>query len=174
MKKGKQKQKITADYGLGDMYKYYIDNLDSIEKNSDLNQPRRIYGSICRDFNESISNLIIFHAFTFKIPARMGELRCRKTKAKIKIDENGDVKNLPINFKATTDLWEKNPEAKEKKKKIYHTNDHTDGWVHQFYYNKFISDVVNQTAYRFIPSRTNKRVLAQGLKNPEIKINNYE
>lgn len=167
------RSKVTADYTLADSYKAYIDNL--ADKRSKYNVSRTVYTAICKEMNEAIFKLMVDDNFEFRLPSRMGIQRVKKWKPVPKFDEKGELitTNLPVDWKATMQLWKEDKECKEAKQLVFHTNTHTNGYKCKWYWSKKICNVANKTVYQFIPSRDMKRYLAKRVKEDK-SLNFYE
>jgi hypothetical protein len=172
--------KITADYTLKDAYKHFCISLvlhETIQGNTiDIQKRHNItctkYNSICKEFNQLLSDLIIYNAYEFKIPYRIGPIRIRKYKARLKIDpvtNKLQTNTLPVDYKATKLLWSEDEEARLNKKKVYILNTHTDGYRCTWFWSKKRCNIPNKSVYQFIPCRRNKRALAEALKLEEQK-----
>jgi hypothetical protein len=121
---------------------------------------KQIYSDICHEFNKRISDKIVRESYEFKIPFGLGYLRIKCIGSNIKIR---DGKLLPRksapNWAETKKLWyrlypDKTWEEIRKipnKKIIIHTNEHTDGKVMRFYWDKRLNNFTNKTAYCFMP-----------------------
>jgi len=154
---------IKVDYKRKDIYRYFVKN------NSSLKITSSQHGKILNMFNKEVSNLILTKAFEFLIPARLGGLRILKYKPSIKIREDGslDTSNLSVDWKKTNELWESDSSSKEQKKLIYFTNEHSEGYQYKWYFTNYRSNCINKSAYCFRPSRSNKRKLAELIKNKD-------
>jgi len=160
----KRPRKVKVDCGRVDMYKTYLKEHKEEDK---INSS--IYSKILNSFNKKISKKIMEESFEYIIPYRLGNLRIKKYKPSVKIDENGnlDYKGLSPNWKATKELWKKDKKAKKDKKIVFHTNDHSDGYNYKWHFSNYRSNCQNRSVYSFIPSRTNKRTLAELIKDEE-------
>lgn len=160
----KRVRKIKVDCGRMDMYRTYVKE-NKLEDKIDYS----LYSKILNLFNKKISKKVMEESFEYMLPYRLGNLRIKKYKPSRKIDENGnlDYKGLSPNWKATKELWKKDEEAKENKKIVFHTNDHSDGYNYKWHFSNYRSNCGNRTLYYFIPTRTNKRELAGLIKNEE-------
>ena len=165
------KEKSLTHYGLRDVFKFYKKNHTS-EKNITSAE----FSSICKEFNSKITDLILYENFSLLLPFRLGRIRIRKYKPKVHIDQNGELNKsrLRPNWKATNKLWEENEKAKNNKKLVYHLNEHTNGYQHRWFWEKVTSNVKNNSAYSFRPSRNLKRTLAKVLLNDEIDVDYFE
>jgi hypothetical protein len=161
--------KHKTHFGIKDAYLYYEDTSDTPISYS-------VFTQIIKEFYKEISNMIIFNTFEFRMPYRLGRLRIRKYKPKIKVNADGtiDKSRLFIDYASTKKLWSTNEEAKENKKLVFHLNDHTNGYQHRWFWEKRTSNIPNHSAYCFIPSRFNKRTLAKALKDEDIEIDFFE
>jgi len=159
----KRPRKIKVDCGRMDMYKAYVKN------NKEDKISYSTYSKVLNSFNKKISEKIMKESFEYIIPYRLGILRIKKYKPSIKIDENGnlDYKGLSPNWKATKELWKKDKEARKAKKIVFHTNDHSDGYNYKWHFSNYRSNCENRSVYSFIPTRTNKRTLAELIKDEE-------
>ena len=182
MNKGKQKEKFKSDIGMADFYKHYClttfkemnGGKTIVHHNSKFNVPRSTYGQVIEFFHSRITDEIMLDNFEFKLPARLGTLGIRKRKPKLRYDEEGNLVNtMPVDWKATKELWDEDPESKEQKKLVRHLNEHTQGYVPFWYYNARTATFKNKLAYKFVATRTVKRTLTKILKDPNIKINYY-
>jgi hypothetical protein len=155
-------RKVKVDCGRPEMYRLY-------KKSSDKPVSSNTYSAILNDFNKAVSKEILENAFEYIVPFRLGILRIKKYKAHYKIDEETGkiIGNPSPNWKATKELWARSPKAKEEKKLVYHINEHSDGYQYKWYFSNYRSNCINKSAYCFIPSRTNKRRLAELIKDEE-------
>lgn len=169
------KNKIHPDYGITDIYNYYIEN-------SDNPLDEATFKHLWKKLAKIIVRLIIYRNLDFAIPARMGTLSVRKTKTPFKVLENGtvDKSQLCINYKASWTKWLKEyPDlTKEEisklsdKKYIYHLNEHTDGYKVRWRWDKFTCTVKNQNIYSLTMTRDNKKELSKAFS--EFKTDYYE
>lgn len=158
---------IKSHVNSSDFLKYYKQN--SKFKNLARKEIRDVLDNIFFEIIESI----IFKGYEYNMPSRLGSIIIIKTK--ITPNENNLTKYYPTNYKATKELWESNPEAKEKKVLIKHLNRHTNGYLMKIHYNKFNSLYKNKTVYQFIPARyTFKRKLNKALIEHGNKLNFHE
>ena len=157
----KRPRKVKVDCGRMDMYKAYLKN------NKEDKVGYSAYSKILNSFNKDISEIIMKESFEYIIPYRLGNLRIKKYKPSIRIDKEGnlDYKGLNPDWKATNDLWATDKTAKDAKKLVFHINDHSDGYNYKWHFSNYRSNCANRTVYSFIPSRTNKRILAELIKD---------
>jgi hypothetical protein len=98
------------------------------------------------------------------LPARLGSLSIVGNKRKLKFDAEGKPM-LPPDWGKTKKLWENNPAAKEAGKKVYCTNEETDGVVYKYHWSKNRVPIENKTLYALRMTRDNKRAVNRALKN---------
>lgn len=90
----------------------------------------------------------------------MGVFAVVGKKPKIRIDDEGNIKGLAIDWKETNKLWTDNPEAKEKKQYVYHTNEHSNGIRYNLVWWKTDMKIGNKYLYSFTFCKPAKRKLA--------------
>lgn len=164
--------KYKADYSLPNIYRFYK------KKQKGLKKPvieEFTFSKIIRSFNTEVCEAIVDESFEYRMPYRLGYLRIRKHKTRLVLDADGKLKtgHLHPNWVATKALWEKNEEAKESKKIIWHTNKHTQGFYCKWYWDKTVCNIRNSSVYSLVMSRTNKRKIAKAIKTND-KIDYYE
>lgn len=150
--------KIKRDYGITDYFKFY--------SKINPNISRKKYNDIITDFNKGIVNLIIEEHLQYYIPHLGFEIMIKKDKRKPRIVNGKLINNVPIDWKATNILWNKDAEAKEKKLLVRYNNSHTSGYVFRIYCKKFKSKVKNKNLYKFKPNRQFQRDLSKRIKDP--------
>jgi len=153
--------KITSDFGINDYYKFYTAN------NPDNPISRKLYNEIITKYNEGIVNLIIEEGLVYSIPFLGFEILIRKDKRKPRIVDGKLINNVPIDWKTTNELWEKDKEAKEKKLLVHYNNSHTSGYVFRVYCKKFKSSIKNRSVFKFKPNRKFQRALSARIKDPD-------
>lgn len=96
------------------------------------------YRGIWRDLTEILVEEMLINNYEWKLPLFLGSLAVKKYKNKMYFTPDGHIntKYLKIDFKETDALWARDPDAKEKKIKIYHDNLHTDGYKVVIHWNK--------------------------------------
>lgn len=146
-------RRIKVTDTLNDAYLFY-------KKNTKDPMSEREFKEIAYGLNKIISDLIITESFEYRIPHGLGFLRIKKGKMKLSI-RNGrlDINKNIIDWKETWDYWEeqypglsRNEIKKiEGKKVVFQTNDHTNGEVMRWYWDKRTSKTKNISAYMFKP-----------------------
>ena len=170
---GKGSRKIIADYTARDIYKFYK------EKNKDKSVDYKTYWQIWNKFIDIRMQLIIFNNLEFYMPHRFGSLRVEIACDALYLRKDGTVR-MWKNWGDTAKLWaklypDKTPEEiKEIKDKpvVYYTNEHVDGKVMRFYWDKTTCNFKHHTHYRFEPTRRWQRDLAKYI-NTTKKLNFY-
>lgn len=142
-----------------DYYKYY-------NKNNSYKLSRKDFSYIVSEMNKEVQSFILNEASEFLLPHRLGAITVRKSKRKVKFINGKAVNTNPPNWKKTLELWEADPEAKEKKILIKHSNLHTSGYVFKIMYARSLANFKNKSFYCFSPARQFKR-------NLTVRINDY-
>ncbi len=173
----RNKKKIKADFGLKDLYQFY----KSRPKNPVDN---KTFGNIMREYNTEILRLIIFEGLDYTMYARLGSLRIRKFDNSLKLNKDGEVRNkLRPDWGKTRAKWAQlypGKTAEEiksipNKPIIYHLNEHSDGYIFKWFWDKTTSNLVNQSVYKFEPVRQIKRLAAKAWKEyPQLHTLYYE
>jgi hypothetical protein len=145
--------KVISDYGLADYYKHY----KSITSGTNAYLNHKKYGEILNDILVGISGAMATQMYDFKLPHNLGRIITRKYRPLIKYDENGDpfIKR-PINWGATKALWVDYPELK-KVQFVYHTNNHSNGYIFVIIYRKHGCMFRNRLYYTAQINRAIKR-----------------
>lgn len=146
-------RRIKVTHGINDCYKYYRENYPSP-------LDPKTYKQIAYDINKEISNLIIKESFEYRIPYGLGFLRIKKKKLVFKLYEGKiDVNKNIIDWKTTWEYWVQKFPGKTRmeikklpgKKVFFQTNDHTNGEIMRWYWDKRIAKVKNILLYSFKP-----------------------
>jgi len=164
--------KYISDFNINDIYKHYVEQ-QKLKNKSALD--RNIFGKILSYHNREVCKNIVENSGEYRLPYRLGYLRIRKHKTRIKIDANGNLKteHLKPDWKATNELWSINEEAKLNKKIVYHTNTHSKGFYCKWFWDKRVCNIKNSSVYSLIISRAYKRLLSQTIKTND-SIDYYE
>ena len=173
----RKENKVKIDFGLKDICKYYQEHSrDPIEKS--------LIGRILREYNTEILRMMIYDGLDYSMSHRIGSFRIKKFDNSLKLNDEGEIANkLRPDWAKTKEKWAelyKGASAEEIKKIpdkpiIYHLNNHTDGYVFRWYWDKVTSNIKNQSVYKFAPIRQMKREAAQAWKkHPELRTLYYE
>lgn len=146
-------RRIKITHTIDDCYKYYKNEYDG-----SLN--KKEYKTIAYELNKTIADMIIRDSFEYRIPYGLGFIRIKKVKLKFRL-YNGkiDINKNIIDWKATWDYWEKQYPGKTRaeikkipgKQVFFQDNEHTNGDVMRWYWDKRISRVKNILTYSFKP-----------------------
>ena len=141
--------------------------------------------------NTLLATKIITESFELKIPRGLGILCIRKSEFKIPIDKDGKLKKhkLLIDWDATWDYWytqygttnRKEIAKIPDKQLVYNYNQHTDGYIMKWKWEKSIAPIKNKSVYTFKPTKGGvldeevyygRLGLGKWIKNP-IRDNDY-
>lgn len=145
-------RRIEVTHTLDDAYKFYKQNYP------EPHLTKQEYKKIAYLLNKTIANLIITESFEYRIPHGLGFLRIKKKKLKFKFtDGKINANKYIIDWKASWDYWVKKypglsrKEIKEIPNKgvYFQTNEHTNGEIMRWYWDKRISRVKNILSYSF-------------------------
>lgn len=146
-------------YNIQSSYKTYK-QLCKVENIYPIN--RYIYFSICSDFMLFLS-IKLLKGFRIKLPEALGFLQVVGNKQVIKI-ENG-ISKRKIDWYKTNLLWKKNEKAKQEKKFVYYSNEHSKGYIYKLRWIKNNAILINKNIYGFVVSNILKKKLAKEIKN---------
>ena len=150
--------KIKTHYGIRDYYKHYK---STCEDPVDY----KTYSKVISEFNESVIHEILNSSQEYNIPHLDLVISIRKDERKPKIKDGKLYNNSPVDWYRTNRLWDRDPEAKEKKILVRYLNTHTSGFVFRIYCKKFSSRLKNKSFYKFKPSRNFQRKLSERIKD---------
>ena len=107
----------------------------------------KVYKEVIGDLNKDIMQYLM-EGGIFTMPYRLGIIRIKKIK--------NNLNNLKIDFKHYLTTGQK----------IYHLNDHSNGYYYRWLWDKYKAGVIikNKGRYKFVFSRANKRALAKLIK----------
>jgi hypothetical protein len=164
----KRVHKNKTDFGMRDYYDFYN------KKYNEKNITRQAYNKIITEFNKEIRKLIINDNLIYKMPYLYFEIMLKKEKRVPRIVNGKLINNVPIDWKTTNELWDKDSEAKEKKLLVRYNNHHTSNYVFRIYCKKFNSKIKNKNLFKFQPNREFKRELGKRIKdNNQDNLNAY-
>ena len=144
---GRGLNKIQTPINIGDMYDEYK---ASVEPNSPYDVKRSEYMAILDEYFKLVSEGLLAGKRSFKIPMNLGFIVINKRKV--------DLSNLRrVDWKATN----------ESGTKVYHLNEHSDGYDYKVDWNRPIHTTRNSRMYNFNPTRKIKRTLAKLIKSKE-------
>jgi hypothetical protein len=166
------KHRIRINCGLWDAFKDFKKHYRLIHPEID----RSAYVNICYDINKAISEKIIKESFVFKMPFQLGSLSITKSKFKVNIKNGKLEKNKLIpDWERTWALWHKDYPGLSRKEIydipnkicIYNMNEHSNGFVMRWHWDRSTCHVSNQTVYYFKPTKQNRLSLAAWIKSDE-------
>jgi hypothetical protein len=172
MDRPKYAHKTSITCGLWDAFKDFRKRYKLVYPDID----RKKYVELCHIINESLSDKIIKESFEFKMPFRLGSLGIKKNKVQIHVKEGKLEKNkLIIDWEKSWDYWHNEYPGKSRKEinaikdklVIYNMNDHTNGYVMRWKWDKTTCNLHNQTVYQFRPTKRNRLALAAWIKSEE-------
>jgi hypothetical protein len=142
---------------------------------------RKKYVSLCHMINTTISDKIIKESMEFRMPYRLGILSIKKTKLKINVKNGKLEKNkMIVDWGKTWEYWNSEYPGKTRKEinaipdkiAIYNMNEHTNGYIMGWYWDKGTCMVHNQTVYSFRPTKRNRLSLAEWIRSDQ-RYNDY-
>lgn len=110
--------------------------------------------NILYGFNEGIKTYILETGEKAKLPGGFGDFSISKKKRKRLVGKNEEFINMSIDWKKT----------KEKGKKIYNFNYHTEGYSFWWIWFRKSTRFQNSKLWYFKPTRTTSRLLAHYIK----------
>lgn len=162
------RRKVLANYKFDDIYKFYK------ELNGKKALPKSVVRQIYKKLFPTIVKMMVFDAFDFRMPARLGYIRVKKKLVEPKLDENGnlDARRLSVDWKKTTKLWnklypgktQKEIKAIKNKPLVRELNEDYNGYRVTWYWDKTTCNIKNQAAYYINITRDNDRILSRGVK----------
>ena len=161
-----REHKVKCHYGMGDYYRYY-------KKLYKKNISRTKFSNIFTDFNLELQKLIILENVIYTMPGTNFQLVMMKDKRKPKIKDGKLLNNIPVDFKKTNALWERDEEAKRKKLLVRYNNSHTSHYVYRIYFKKFATKIKYRSVYKFQVNRDFKRSINIYILDPDINIDAY-
>ena len=142
-------RKNKKSYTILDMYKAAI-------KEIGVDMPYVRFKRIIDSFNRKTKESILNASEGFKMPYGLGYIRIVKYRPK-----NFNSRSLSIDYKA----------SKEYNKKIYHLNEHSNGYKYRLYWSKIPQTFPDRYKYSLSFVRSNKRELAKLIFNKQDYIN---
>jgi len=150
--------KHKSDYGMPDYYEFY-------KQKYGKKVSRRLFNKIVTEFNKSVGDMIIEENLSFKMPHLNLILEVRKDKRKPRLENGVLVNPVPVDWKRTKALWERDKEAKRKKLLVRYNNSHSSGYVYRIFLKKFKSSIKNKTILKIKTNRAIQRKLKDRIKN---------
>jgi len=135
---------LHDELGIKDSYKYYRSNDYTTKDEKVLYDD---YRKICYAVNAKIAEKII-EGKQIKLPFNLGQIFIRKVK--------NNFKHLKFDYAHFNKTGEKS----------FHLNTHSNKFHAKWFWQKISCRIPGNKIYSFIPSRDNKRSLAQVMKQP--------
>lgn len=151
---------LKTDHGMPQYYKFYC-------KTYNKQIDKQKFNDIITDFNLGVIDLILNDSLSYQIPHLYMEIMIRKDKRKPRIANGKLINNVPIDWKRTNELWNRDKEAKEKKLLVRYNNSHTSGYVFRVFLKKFKSNIKNKTLFKIKTNRKFQRMLKKRIMNDD-------
>ena len=153
---GPRKHKINNSFGVYNAYKL-------IRKNKwfDIGRPvsEHDFYSIIRTINNYLAELLsLGHDIT--LPCQMGRLEVRKYDAKVTLQGDKVVTNLPIDWDKTLKLWSEDEEAYKERTLVKMQEKE----IFKVYYNRGKANYTNKSFFQFDVNRELKKKLKHRIK----------
>lgn len=145
--------RVKVDYRSVSRDQYY----DFCEKYPSSELTFDEWRNIIYTFNENFKTYILETGEKGKLPGGIGEFSITKRKRRKTTGANGERINLPIDWKKT----------KEKGKKIYNFNYHTEGYGFHWLWFRETARFQHSKLWWFKPSRVTSRLLAHYIKTDD-------
>ena len=153
---GPRKHKINNSLGVYHMYKF-------IRKNKwfDIGGPisEHDFYSIIRTINNYLAELLS-SGHDINLPCQMGRLEIRKYDAKITLQGDRVITNLPIDWNKTLKLWSEDEDAYKERTLIKMEEKE----IFKVYYNRGKANYTNKSFFAFDINRELKKKLKHRLK----------
>lgn len=170
VEKYKHRDKITK--GVSDLYAYFKKKY----RLKHFNIPETKHNKILYDINKLLSEQIIKESLELKLPGGLGTLSIVKRKVKIYVKDGKLKRNrMIVDWKKSWDIWlqdypgltRKEIMAIPNKTVIYNLNDHTNGYVMSWFWDKRLCKLHNRCVYTFKPVKKNRLDLAEWINSPD-------
>ena len=123
---------------------------------------RYVYFALCGEFMLYLSNVLL-QGFKIKFPERLGAMQIIGNKQMLITDKG--VSHKKVDWGKTKKLWEKNEKAKEEKKFVYFTNEHSKGYIYKLKWFKNHAVIPNKSIYGFNTSKNFRQKIAEAVRN---------
>lgn len=146
-------------YGLVDTWHLYL-QLDCKAK-----VKKKTYTSVLYDFTKFLADELCEKGI-IHFPEHTGLIKIQGQELKIKINpKTGLLDKRTVDWGETNKLWAESPEAKEKKKVIFHMNEHSDFITYGIKWSKTKLSLKNKSTFIYLPCRHLKRRVAKMIKS---------
>lgn len=145
----RSKNVVQNPYTLQDMYKVYV---KEYPEGSLYFITYREYRDITTMYLKHLVSQMLYKSQTVTLPFRLGTLSVVKSKPNYK-----SLKNMAVDWFT----------SKKLSKKVKEFNEHSNGFVYRFHWDRSHCILDNKTTYMFKPARANKREVARLVKSRE-------
>lgn len=114
VKGGHASPRIKGGYSTKDYYRHYRSKGGKLHSD--------VYARVLREANKALTEILIDGAHDYTLPHGMGRISFRKRKNKAYITRGKVRATTLVDWKATMELWEDNPQAKRNKILIRYSN----------------------------------------------------
>ncbi len=163
---GPRKHKINNSLGVYQMYKL-------IRKNKWFNIGKPVsehdFYSIIRTVNNQLADLLS-KGYDITLPYQMGRLEIRKYDAKVTLQGDKIVTNLPIDWDRTLKLWSEDEEAYKERTLVKMEEKE----IFSIYYNRTKAKYENKSFFQFQPNRQLKQILKRNIKLGKVDSFSYD
>lgn len=157
---GPRKHKINNSFGVYDAYKH-------IRKNGwfDIGGPvsEHQFYKIIRTVNNQLAELLSL-GHDINLPCNLGRLEVRKYDAKVTLQGDKVVTNLPIDWDRTLKLWSEDEDAYQKRTLIKIEEKE----IFKVYYNRGKANYTNKSFFAFDVNRELKKKLKKNIKEKHL------
>jgi len=162
---GRGTNKYIVDYGSDQLYKDYVEY-----SGNPYNLSKKQYRKVWKEFSKKLWDNIIFQNYEFVMPFRLGTIRMKYYKAKLKVLPDGSINynKVPVDYKSTIEYWDKTPGARERKELLYFFNEHSDGYMAKVLWDRLTCVTRNHNRYAFRATRTLKRTVVKAIKEHKV------
>lgn len=163
---GPRKHKINNSFGVYNAYKL-------IRKNKWFNIGKPIsehdFYKIVRTVNNKLADLLS-KGHDINLPCQMGRLEIRKYDARITLQGDKVVTNLPIDWDRTLKLWSEDEEAYQKRTLIKMEEKE----IFSIHYNRAKAKYENKSFFGFQPNRQLKLTIKRNIKAKKLDTFSYD
>lgn len=155
-------REFVVTHTLRHIYQMYVQQ--RLERNQTVLKQDK-FKTFSYEFLKELSKVILESGFEYKVPHKMGYIRIKASKIKYKIKDGRIMpKKGIIDWGSCRKVWhEMYPGLTLKELKlikdkpfIFYTNDHTNGEVYRWYWDKKTCNVPNHSVYTFEPVKQNR------------------
>lgn len=147
MAKGKQLESFNTAYK---QYKEETDNPVSLKEFITLSNK---FAQFIKD--ELLNGEIVL------LPRNLGILQVIGREKKVKVDKDGKITGLSVDWGSTRRLWKECEKCKKNKQLIHFFNEHSDGVGYRIIWSRLKTKIFNKRYYTFIPAKAVKRELSR-------------